>query len=171
MEHITGLTDNDLFRMVYLDRAQYQPQAVTYAKAEIAKRDVNINQVDFSELSNSTVSHPFILLIQRIRQLIAMIIQNRAFAIGFLTGGLVFALINIHSYRRMVDAASCCDGFTSFGFPFDWYTVGGYFGETYIHWLQVIANAVVGYFMCMLFGWFVRKLMEKIRYYVIAACT
>ena len=169
MEQIAGLSDNDLLRMVYLDRGQYQSEAITYAKAEIAKRGVNINQVDFSELSNTSISHPFIISIQRIRLFISMVIQTRAFAVGFLIGSLIFVLINVHSYRRMIDFASCCDGFTSFGFPFDWYTFGGYFGMTYIHWWKVLANIIVGFLMCLLSGWFFRKLVEKIRFYLTPA--
>jgi hypothetical protein len=36
MDHIAGLSDMDLLRMVYFDNAQYRSEAITYAKAEIA---------------------------------------------------------------------------------------------------------------------------------------
>ena len=52
IEHIAGLSDIDLLRMVYFDYVQYRSEAITYAKAEIAKRGVNTNSVDLINLSN-----------------------------------------------------------------------------------------------------------------------
>ena len=169
MEHIAGLPDKDLLRMVYFDHAQYQSEAITYAKAEIAKRRVNITQVDLSNPSDTAISHPFIIGIQKTRQFSVMIIRTRAYALGFLAGGFVFALFNILSHRRMIKEAGCCDLFMSFGFPLDWYTYGGYSGTTHIHWWKIVANIIAGIFMCLLSGWLFRSMVEKIRSYVEAA--
>jgi hypothetical protein len=166
MEHIAGLSDNDLLRMVYLDYAQYQFEAITYAKAEIAKRGVNTAQVDLSRISNATESHPFIIWIQRSWQFISMIVQTRAYTVGFVTGCFVFVLLNTQSYRQMMRTASCCDRFMSFGFPFNWYTFGGFGGMTYIHWWNVGANIMAGILMCLISGWLFGSLVEKIRFYM-----
>lgn len=166
MEQIAGLSDIDLLRMVYFDHAQYQSEAITYARAEIAKRGVDTNSVDLIHPSNIEISHPFIIWIRRIRRLSVMIIRTRAYALGFLAGGFVFALLNILSYRQMINAGVCCDQFMSCGFPLEWYSFGGYFGMTYIHWRKVAADIIAGLFICLLFGWLFRSLVEKIRFYV-----
>jgi hypothetical protein len=165
MELIEGLSDIDLLRMVYFDYAQYRSEAITYAKAEISKRGVNTNSVDLINLSNVEISHPFIVWIRRTRRFSAMIIRTRAYALGFLAGGFVFALLNILSYRQMINAPVLFDhGVMSFGFPLEWYSFGGYVGMTYIHWWNVVADIMVGLFMCLLSGWLFRSLTEKIRF-------
>ena len=167
MEHVASLSDIDLLRMVYFDYAQYQSEAITYAKAEIAKRGVNTNSVGLITPSNTEVSHPFITWIRRTRRFSVMIIRTRAFALGFLAGGFVFALLNILSYRQMINAAAwCADCVMSFGFPLEWYSFGGFVGMTYIHWWNVGADIMAGLLICLLFGWLFRSLVEKIRSYV-----
>jgi hypothetical protein len=163
IEPIAGLTDEDLLRMVYFDYAQYWSEAITYAQAEIAKRGIPTHQIDLGQLPNTAIPHPFILWTQRLQQFIARLIRTRAFAIGFLSGGFVFVLLNIHSYYLMTDVANCCDGFVSFGFPFDWYTFGGYAGMIYIHWWKVMANVIAAVFMCLLGGWVFQRLIQAIR--------
>lgn len=166
MEHIEGLSDMDLLRMVYFDYAQYRSEAITYAKAEIAKRGVNTNSVDLITPSKE-ISHPFIIWARRARQFSAMIIRTRAYALGFLTGGFVFALLNILSYRQMINAAVLLDhGVVSFGFPLEWYSFGGYVGMTYIHWWNLAADIMAGLFICLLFGWLFKSLVENIRSYL-----
>jgi hypothetical protein len=166
MEHIAGLPDRDLLRMAYLDYAQCRSEAITYAKAEIAKRGVNTYQVDLRWISGTTVSHPFIIWIQRFWQFISMIVQTRAYAVGFVTGFFVFILLNILSYGQMMRTASDYHPTISFGFPLDWYTFGGYFGMTYIHWWNVVANIIACIFLCLISGWLFRNLIEKIRFYI-----
>jgi hypothetical protein len=167
MGHIAGLSDIDLLRMVYVDYAQYRSEAITYAKAEIAKRGVNTNSVDLTNLSNVEVSHPFIVWVRRVRQFSAMIIQTRAYSLGFLTGGFVFALLNILSYRRMINAPVLLDhGVMSFGFPLEWYSIEGYLGMTFIHWWNLAADIMAGLFICLLFGWVFKSLVKKIRSYL-----
>jgi len=166
MEHIAGLSDIDLLRMVYFDYAQYRSEAITYAKAEIAKRGVNTNSVDLITPSKE-ISHPFLIWARRTRQFSVMIIRTRAYALGFWTGGFVFALLNILSYRQMINAGVLLDhGVVSFGFPLEWYSYGGYIGMTYIHWWNVVADIIAGLLMCLLSGWLFRSLVEKIRSYV-----
>jgi hypothetical protein len=166
MEHIAGLPDRDLLRMVYLDYAQYRSEAITYAKAEIAKRGVNTYQVDVRWISDTTVSHLFIILIRRFCQFISLIVQTRAYAVGFVTGFFVFIVLNILCYRQMMRTASGYHPIMSFGFPLDWYTFGGYFGMTYIHWWSVVANIIACIFLCLISGWLFRSLVEKIRFYI-----
>jgi hypothetical protein len=166
MEHVEGLSDIDLLRMVYFDYSQYQSEAITYAKAEIAKRGVNTNSVDLITPSKE-ISHPFIRWIRRTGQFSVMIIRTRAYALGFWSGGFVFALLNILSYRQMINAPVLLDhGVVSFGFPLEWYSYGGYIGMTYFHWWNVVADIMVGLFMCLLSGWLFRSLVEKFRSYV-----
>ena len=99
-----------------------------------------------------------------------MIIRTRAYALGILTGGFVFALLNILSYRRMINAPVLLDhGVMSFGFPLEWYSYGGYVGMTYIHWWKLVADIIAGLFICLLFGWLFRSLVEKIRFHVESA--
>jgi hypothetical protein len=167
MGHIAGLSDMDLLRMIYFDYAQYRSEAITYAKAEIAKRGVNTNSVDLTDLSNIEISHPFIIWIWRIRRFSIMIIRTRAYALVFLAGGFIFALLNILSYRQIINAAVLIDdGVMSFGFPLEWYSYGGYVGMTYIHWWKLVADIIAGLFICLLFGWLFRSLVEKIRFHV-----
>ena len=153
-------------RMVYFDYAQYQSEAITYAKAEIAKRGVNTNSVDLITPSNIERAHPFIIWMRRTGQFSVMILRARAYALGFWAGGFVFALLNILSYRQMINAGVCCDQFMSFGFPLEWYSFGGFVGTTYIHWWKVVADIIAGLFICLLFGWLFRSLIEKIRFHV-----
>src|SRR5262245_50910490 len=166
MEHIAGLSDMDLLRMVYFDYAQYRSEAITYAKAEIAKRGVNTNSVDLITPSKE-ISHPFIIWARRTRRFSVMIIRTRAYALGFWSGGFVFALLSILSYRQTINAAVLLDhGVVSFGFPLEWYSVGGYVGMTYIHWWKVVADIMAGLLICLLLGWLFRSLVEKIRSYM-----
>jgi hypothetical protein len=96
-----------------------------------------------------------------------MIIRTRAYALGILTGGFVFALLNILSYRRMINAPVLIDhGVMSFGFPLEWYSFGGYIGMTYIHWWILASDIMAGIFICLLFGRLFKSLAEKIRSYV-----
>lgn len=166
MDHIAGLSDMDLLRMVYFDNAQYRSEAITYAKAEIAKRGVNTNSVDLINLSNVEISHPLILWMRRTRQFSAMVIRTRAYALGFLAGGFVFVMLNTLSYRQMINTASCCDQVMSFGFPLEWYSFGGFVGMTDIHWWNLAADITAGLFICLLFGRLFKSLVEKIRSYL-----
>jgi hypothetical protein len=167
MEHIAGLSDIDLLRMVYLDYAQYRSEAITYAKAEIAKRGVNTNSIDLNNLSNIEIPHPFITWIRRTRRFSVILILTRAYALGFLAGGFVFALLNILSYRQMINAAAWCDDCVmSFGFPLEWYSFGGFVGMTYIHWWNLAADIMAGLFICLLLGWLFKSLVEKFRSYM-----
>lgn len=167
IEHIAGLSDIDLLRMVYFDYDQYRSEAITYAKTEIAKRGVNTDSVDLINLSNIEISRAFLVWIRRTKQFSAMIIRTRTYALGVLAGGFVFALLNILSYRRMINSAVLFDHpVMSFGFPLEWYSFGGYVGMTYIHWWKVVADIIAGLFICLLFGWLFRSLVEKIRFHV-----
>src|SRR5262249_31310263 len=99
-------------------------------------------------------------------QFISMIVQVRAYTIGFLTGGLVFVMLNFLRYRRLINMTICCDGFLSFGFSFQWYTFGGYVGITFFSLVKVALNIIVGFLMCLLTGRLFRGLIVKIRFYV-----
>ena len=98
-----------------------------------------------------------------------MILRARAYALGFWAGGFVFALLNILSYRQMINSGICCDQFMSFGFPLEWYSFGGFVGMTYIHWWNVVADIMAGLFICLLSGLLFRSLVEKIRSYLESA--
>ena len=57
--------------------------------------------------------------------------------------GLVLIVgANIYSYHYA--ESPCCDGFTSFGFPFSLGTFGGYAGYTNFYLTGLIGNGVLG---------------------------
>jgi hypothetical protein len=52
------MRDDDLLKMVHLDSAQYLPEVLTYAKAEIMNRGISFNQADSINATGSMSDLP-----------------------------------------------------------------------------------------------------------------
>jgi hypothetical protein len=150
------MRDEDLLKMVYLDFAQYRPEALTYAKAEIRKRGVSFNQAD---LINATGLTPDLPLAEFWRGLWKAR-KVLAFCIGFGSGLACFVWANLNSYWNMY-RVSCIDCFVFFGFPFDLYQTGGFAGPTTFLWGGLIADIAIAIVVSTVAGWLLKTLITR----------
>ena len=147
--------------MVYLNSAQYRSEAITFAKAEISKRGIKLTDLDATHISAQAV-HPLIVGLQKWRRKLLTFVQARSFEIGVSLGLVLFFLANGYSYYQMKWNTLCFDCFLSFGVPFHWYSSGGYFGTTIIHWWQVLGNSTVAIALCLVCGALTKNLLERL---------
>ncbi len=157
MERISGLRDDDLLRMLFIDSAQYRPEAITYAKAEMMKRAISFDPTDQIAADDSKLELPLAAVGRRIWNAI----QVSAFGIGCVIGLLPFIWANYYSYNRMYDGLSN-DFSSSFGFPFDLYqTEGGWGGGPYLFLDGLIADLVLAICAAVCIGWVFKWLLRR----------
>lgn len=157
MERISGLRDDDLLRIVYVDSTQYRPEAITYARADMMRRKISFDPADEIPADNAKLKLPLAVLGRRIWKAI----QTGAFGIGFAIGLLPFVWGNYYSYKRMYEG-SCNDCFLSFGFPFDLYeTGGGWGGARGILWSGLIADLVLALCVATCIVWVFKRLLRR----------
>jgi hypothetical protein len=82
--------------------------------------------------------------------------NSKIFTIGFLSGVISFAALNIYSYSQVVDPM--CGLLVEFGMPFTLGTYGGFVTTTHILWSGVIANMCVALIASYMLGWAIDKL-------------
>jgi hypothetical protein len=90
-------------------------------------------------------------------------LKRYAFLIAFLGSLLVFAAINVDVYFGVSD---CCrlPGFDSYaigGFPFPWYSQGGFVPHPNVDWSGVTANVVVAIIASYAIGKIVKWVFVK----------
>ena len=125
--------------MVYIDSAQYRPEAIVYAKAEIDRRGIPFS--DIHSISDSTPADTNKPAALGYKLLTAL--RHRAFAVGFLTALLFFVVANAYSYIEMPNEPGIDDGFEGCGFPFKVYMYGGFAGMDYILWEGLVADVLI----------------------------
>jgi hypothetical protein len=156
MSRISELRNEDILRMVYIDAAQYRPEAIAYAIAEIERRGIALNEID--SVTDSTPAYKDKPTGLGYRLL--AIIRRKAFAIGFLGVLLFFVAANVYSYIEMPDEPRIADGFEECGFPFKLYMYGGFVSMPYILWdglivdilIAMVAGISIGLTCKLLFG-------------------
>ncbi|HXG66023.1 MAG TPA: hypothetical protein VNO70_13055 [Blastocatellia bacterium] len=156
-ELISQLRDQDLLRIAYGHPAQYRPEAITYAKAELKCRGVSFDEL--VEINANDIREP--LPVEAFGRTIRKEIRAKAFGIGFVIGLIPFVWMNVHSYHHMYRHI-CDDCFVFFGFPFYLYQTGGFAGPTVILWGGLIANAVIAACTSMCAGWILKRLLHRI---------
>ena len=65
----------------------------------------------------------------------------RNLTIGLVVGIALFIVANIYSYIRMPASSTIDDGFVYFGWPFNIYAYGGYYGHPVYIWAGLLANS------------------------------
>ncbi|HZS06319.1 MAG TPA: hypothetical protein VFD58_15870 [Blastocatellia bacterium] len=85
--------------------------------------------------------------------------HSTAFAAGFLLGQLCFIAANAWSYWHMVIPCEDCGG--GFGFPFDWYRVGGYIGTVSMIWSGLVADVIIVLFVSIGSGWISQRFFSS----------
>jgi hypothetical protein len=86
--------------------------------------------------------------------------------LGRLTIGLVvaiaaFIVANIYSYIRMPASSTIDDGFVYFGWPFNIYAYGGYYGHPVYIWTGLLANVVIAAIVGLIIGLAFTKLTPR----------
>ncbi|HMH45953.1 MAG TPA: hypothetical protein VK557_20865 [Pyrinomonadaceae bacterium] len=69
--------------------------------------------------------------------------ELRHIRVGFVISVTLFTAANIYTYARMRAFSSIDDGFAYFGWPFNIYAYGGYFGHPVYVWTGMLANLVI----------------------------
>jgi len=123
MARISALRDEELAPIAGTDLAQYRPEAVIYARAELRRRGICSTQVEETERQYPDPGAALRALAPFVRNAILARID----AIGFIIGVLPFALANFQ--RGWSPHDSTLDHVLRvFGFPFDLWEIGGYAG-------------------------------------------
>jgi len=149
MNRISELGNEDILRMVYIDFAHYRPEAIVYAKAEIDRRGLSLDELD--SIRTLGIAHTGRLALVSYRLLAT--IRRRAFAVGFLIVLLFFVNANIYSYINMPEeSGSITHGYVECGFPLELYMYGGYIGTEYILWDGLIADVLIAVITGILIG-------------------
>ena len=156
MKRIFRLSDQGLLRVVYIEPAQYRPEAISCAKAEIERRGITFDEADGFIAVDKRIETPLETLGQRIWETM----RTGAFRIGFAIGLLPFIWFNIYSYNHMYKV-DCGDCFVFFGFPFYLYRTGGFANSTIILWNGLIANVVIAICASIFAGWVLKRSFSR----------
>ncbi len=159
-ERISALSNHELLRIVYIDYAQYRSEAITFAKCEISKRGIAFKQSDVISSSDLSPARSLVTLSQSLCAFILSLVSARAFTVGCLSSLFLVGAANVYSYSHMYDEIYLDDGFASFGFPFQWYSVGGFSGTTHISWEGLLANILLAVCVGHSIGWILKRLVK-----------
>jgi hypothetical protein len=162
IQQISALSDDELLRMVYFDSSQYRSEAINFAHFEINKRGIPFNQTNIISAPNMLVINPFVSYGKNIYILILGLIRTRTYIVFILGSLVLFIIANYHSYSHMYDNVGCFDCFTNFGFPFEWYTTGGFVGSIHIFWELLLANVLIASCFGICSGWIRKRLITRI---------
>ena len=78
-------------------------------------------------------------------------VSKIGFLNGFLSGWLLFILINLYSYHHMVNTPVLIDASVEFGLPFKTYSSGGFLGAL-ILWNGLIADILITFGLSVILG-------------------
>ena len=87
--------------------------------------------------------------------------RSKYVAIGLLGSAAFFIAANIYSYLRMPASSTIDDGFVYFGWPFNVYAYGGYYGHPVYIWTGMLANIAIATIVGFLIGLPVAKLVRS----------
>ena len=135
IERISGLPDDDLLRIIQADSSQYRVDAGVYAKAEMNKRGVVLDETDVDCASSAAKSASG--LPHRI--LSRLTSRASTFSFGFVGGLILFVIANY----RAVQYPVFIDGDGHAGWPFQFYTFGGWAGMSIIEWPYLLADILI----------------------------
>ena len=137
IRRISELPDDDLLRIVYADPSSYRFEVRVYAKAEMEKRGVVVDNADIDRAISASCAKsapPFLLkILARLTSRIA------TFIIGFAGGLFLFVLANY----RTVEYPVFIDGDGHAGWPFRFYTFGGWAGMSIIDWPYLLLDMMI----------------------------
>ena len=85
----------------------------------------------------------------------------RNLTIGLVVGIALFIVANIYSYIRMPASSTIDDGFVYFGWPFNIYAYGGYYGHPVYIWTDLLANVVIAAIVGVIIGLAFAKLAPR----------
>ena len=80
------------------------------------------------------------------------IVRDKIFSLGFTLGILIFITFNYLNYLHNVCSDTVDDCGWSFGFPFHFYSEGGFFTFREIIWSGLIANILFALIASLLIG-------------------
>jgi hypothetical protein len=139
INRISEMRNEDILRMVFIDANHYRPEAIVYAKAEIDRRGISLD--DLNSISPSTpvfTDKPTAWGYK-----VMSTIRRNAFVFGYLTIIVLFVGANVYSYMEMPDEPRMADGIEECGFPFKVYRHGGFVGMHYILWDGLLADVMI----------------------------
>jgi hypothetical protein len=154
MNRVSHLRNEELLKMVHIDAAQYRPEAIGYAKAEIERRGLLPDDVVQTRVSTS----PYRKRVAALGKKFWFTVRRNAFALGFFTVLLFLIAANIYSFIYTHRSEGMPHGELEYGFPFKWY-VDAYL-RSYLLWdglvnnilLALVAGLVMGLICKLLFG-------------------
>jgi len=159
IKRISELPDDDLLRIIYADSSQYRFETVVYAKAEIKKRGVLFDESDINRAISESRARSTSEFAPR--TLAFLTSRTTTFTIGFIGGLFLCVLANYQS----VEYPTMDDGFGDAGWPFRFYTFGGFVGTTYVHWPLLLADILIGLVISigigLIFSWLIRFLKSS----------
>ena len=144
IERISGLPDDDLLRIIQADPSQYRVDARVYAKAEMNKRGVVFDETDMdcaNSAAKSASGLPHTILSR---------LTSRAstFSFGFVGSLILFVIVNY----RTVQYPVFIDGDGHAGWPFQFYTFGGWAGMSIIEWPYLLADILIALLIAICIG-------------------
>jgi len=153
------MSDEALLRMVYVDSGQYRVEALTYARAEIARRGITIEDRD--EIVVQTGQS---LRLAAVGTMVWMNRRTLAFAVGWAVTLIVFAWANYESQQKMyLGLEHCFDCLGSFGFPFHLGQAGGFAGpRSPVLWFGLIADVAIAFIVSGVVGWLLKSLTIRL---------
>ena len=134
IKKIAALPDDDLLRMINAGSSEYRLEAIVYANAELRERGV---VSDAARLERTPVKSAPASALKFLAVLTGRI---ATFTIGLIAGLFLFGLINY----RTVEYPPFIDGTGHTGWPFRFYTFGGWAGMSIINWPFLLGDALVG---------------------------
>lgn len=135
IKKIAALPDDDLLRMINAGSSEYRLEAIVYANAELRERGV-VSDAAGLERTLTVKSAPASAL----KFLAVLTGRIATFTIGLIAGLFLFMLINY----RTVEYPPFIDGCGHTGWPFRFYTFGGWAGISIINWPFLLVDALVG---------------------------
>ena len=85
----------------------------------------------------------------------------RRLTIGIVASIALFVAANIYSYVRMPAFSTMDDGFVYFGWPFNIYAYGGYYGHPVYIWTGLLANVLIAGIVGVIIGLAFTKLVAR----------
>ena len=146
MKRISELPDDELLRIIHADSSQYRFEARIYAKAEIEKRGIIVDETDIRRpvSSSNAKSEPKLSL-----KIFTWLTSRVAtFAVGFVSSLILFVIV----YYRTIEPPAFIDDVGYAGWPFRFYTFGGIAGISIIDWSYLLADILIALMIGMGIG-------------------
>jgi hypothetical protein len=137
MKRIAELPDDELLRIIRADSSQYRFEALVYAKAEIEKRGITVDEIDIiratSSLDAKSAPKPLPKIFTWLTSYVA------TFVVSFISALILFVAV----YYYTIEYPAFIDGDGHAGWPFRFYTFGGWAGMSIIDWPYLLADILI----------------------------